>query len=412
MNSHPFRHKVRPLVRNSFYSTTSQMKTFLLLTFFIYFSDSLISYTAPIIIEARVANSFITGLIFSLSSVAGLVADILIPRFFSNATSARYFKYFIFFSLATLLSLFIGTHYILFLVFGMIFWGVNFDFLRFFNFKIIKQIASGETYSEYWGYHETMRTITVLTAPAIALLVSKTRYEFVYIISLASLAIGYLLFISLTQKSHTENAPSHHYSRLNMKMLKLLVKPILPLYAFTISLIILDASFWTIGILLSQELGETFFLGNFLIIAYTFPGVFAAPFSGYLATRFGKKRTAFTSAIIGSMVLTIGLLFTSPIYLILVVFVSSLFYSLCWPQIFSAFEDYIVRVGRHSDDMISIQDSATNIGYIVGPILAGLLATLYGYSRAFTILALLPLLVAIIGLLVMKHKVHFSRSIP
>jgi predicted MFS family arabinose efflux permease len=88
-----------------------------------------------------------------------------------------------------------------------------------------------------------------------------------------------------------------------------------------------------------------------------------------------------------------------------VVFVASCFISLALPSINAAYADYISDAPRVEGEIEGLEDSAFNIGYVLGPILAGVLSDIFSINTAFSILGLLGAILAFIVLFLMPKRI-------
>ena len=153
----------------------------------------------------------------------------------------------------------------------------------------------------------------------------------------------------------------------------------------------------------AENAGLGQFSGLFLA-AYTLPTLIVGWFVGSLTKHFGKKRTAFLGLFIGSLILSSFFYLPSPIIAIFVIFISSCFISMALPAINAAYADYISDAPQVEGEIEGLEDFAFNVGYVIGPISAGVLADILGLKVAFSILGLFGAILALILLLIApKH---------
>lgn len=143
---------------------------------------------------------------------------------------------------------------------------------------------------------------------------------------------------------------------------------------------------------------------------YTLPSLFMGLFAGTLARPFGKKRIAFISGSIAGALLALCFVVESAVALILVVFFSSLFAAVARPEIYATFEDYIARIGKSSNDLIGLQNSAGSVAYIVGPVVAGALASFVGDRQTIGVMGLGLMTVSLIALLIVPRKIQMPQK--
>jgi MFS family permease len=127
-------------------------------------------------------------------------------------------------------------------------------------------------------------------------------------------------------------------------------------------------------------------LSGLFLAAYTLPALLIGWFIGPLTKRFGKKRTAFSGMLIGSLILSFFSFSPGPVFTILIVFSASLFISCSLPAINSAYADYISEASVVEGEVEGLEDFSFNIGYVLGPVCAGILADYTGIDYAFSLL--------------------------
>jgi len=168
-----------------------------------------------------------------------------------------------------------------------------------------------------------------------------------------------------------------------------------PVLIITVILSIYDSFFWTLGPLIAQTFDGPSYLQGLFLAAYEVPILGVGWCIGSVTKKFGKKRTAFFSLLFGSLLLAPIELLKNPALIISLVFLSSLFISMATPSINGAFTDYIAEAPKAEKEIVGINDFAGNIGYILGPILAGVLAQTFNNGEAFAILAGIGMIIAV-----------------
>jgi len=135
------------------------------------------------------------------------------------------------------------------------------------------------------------------------------------------------------------------------------------------------------------------------LAAYSLPALIGGWFVGSLTNRYGKKRTAYVSLLIGSLILSTFSFADNPVMLIVVVFTASFFIKITHPVMNSSIADYINDAPQVEVEIEGLEDFSTNVGYIIGPIAAGILADLFGMQAAFGILGLIGAILAVLLLI-------------
>ena len=140
--------------------------------------------------------------------------------------------------------------------------------------------------------------------------------------------------------------------------------------------------------------------------AHTFPSLLVGWFVGKLTQKYGKKHTAFWALFLGSFILALLHLTQNPVLIVLQIFASSFFIAMSFPAINGAFADYIRETLQYEKEIEGIQDFYTNIGFIIGPMMAGFLSDHIGIAPAFSLLGVIGCIVSIILLSITPKKIR------
>ena len=182
-----------------------------------------------------------------------------------------------------------------------------------------------------------------------------------------------------------------------------------PILFLTFFLFFTEAFFWTLAPLYAETANLKAFGGLFLT-AYTLPALLVGWFVGSLTKRFGKKRTAFVGVLIGSLILSSFAFLPDSIVSIVAVFLASVFISLSLPAINSAYADYISEAPQVEGEIEGLEDFAFNIGYMAGPVSAGILADVFSIPAAFSILGVMGAILALILLAVTPRNINIKTK--
>jgi len=174
-----------------------------------------------------------------------------------------------------------------------------------------------------------------------------------------------------------------------------------------VSFYITDAFFWTIGPLIAEN-GTFGRFGGLLMAAYSFPSLVIGWFVGSIAVRFGKKRTALYSFFLGSCFLSLFAFLTNPMDIILLVSLSSMCIGLSYPALNGAYADYISETQNYEKEIQSIIDLFYNIGWMLGPMIAGILAQVFGNSQSFSILGIFCVSICLLLIFKMPKSIRLE----
>lgn len=373
---------------------------FLIITLF-YLADGLIAYAMPIVIEEHSINTMIVGIILSLSSATGFLTDLIFPEIFPTKGMRFYTRLALGFALVTALVLFGLPHILWVLALGSILWGAYYEAISFSHFTFIHQLIPTKKHDSTWGWLEIVRSFGYVVAPLLGayLFMQNNKHPFGMALLFFILA-GVIYFSSrrlATQMKPDLVVTEHQTFRQELGIWRKLLHKIWHIYFFYFAFIMVDMAFWSVGILLSVEMLETSELSSLVLPAYMVPFLIVPLFASKLNLRWNKSQVAFITAAVGSIILTIGSVFGTGIVLILAIFIASIFLALASPEIQAVFQDYTDSLGMYGNDMVGLQRSASSFAWIIGPLVAGALATWLGNQFTLSFFAFILCISAIIA---------------
>lgn len=377
------------------------------------------SYVAPVVINSYVSSETIMGLIIAFSSIVGISCDILFTRFFRR-------KPFTFFLGLTLLAalLFPLTMSLLppiipvFLLATGI-WGIYYEAIMYSNYIFVAQTSTVNKHESAWAQLNLTRAAAWTIAPLVATSLMIQGSDPVYQMVILLLFLGSMLTIVAkkywikkeNKTTHANNVrkpnPNFYYQ---LRIWKILTKKVWPLLLFLFVMLIIDATFWTIGTVMAETMKEDSVWGGLLLSAYMLPSLLFSGLAIPLAKPFGKKKIALILGIGAGLSLATMALTSNPALIVGGVFVTASFMAVIWPEISATFENYVVRLHEHSLDMIGLNASTSSMAYILGPILAGLGAALLGYRLTFAVLGILLATLSVTLLFVVPRKIKMPQK--
>lgn len=130
-------------------------------------------------------------------------------------------------------------------------------------------------------------------------------------------------------------------------------------------------------------------------------------------TLFAKREYRFFFALTFMIALStqlLGLLSSGWLVAIIVMALAGCFAGLILTESEAIFEDYVARLHRFSSEMIGLVRSASSLGYIIGPLVAGLLAEVLGVERTLAVIGLLPGIAGIFAFLKIWGKTRLPQQ--
>ncbi len=385
----------------------------------VYLGDGLMSYAAPVLIEQRFGNPLTMGFIMSTSSVFGLIFDIVAGRSFSHYSYCAFVKWLLLLAIAFPLIFLLLPHEVFFFVLAMGIWGVYYELTKFSLFSFVSKNMHRSEHALSWGFFEVMHAVGFVIGPILASLLLEK--DSVYALAAASMfyffaVLCYKFFYLVQGKKRAITLPNKattHPQQVETKQIhvwELLSHRLWPLLLFTLSIVLIDTAFFSIGTLLSEELKEKSFIGLLLLPAYTTPFLFMPWFAHYFSTWYGKKRTAFAAGIFGGLILSLGSLTYQVELLMCSVFITGMCLALAYPEINATFEDYVVRIGKAGNSLVGLQSSMYSLAYIIGPIVAGYVSTKWGNQHTLALFGGLLTIVSVLALVVTPRKVRMPQQ--
>jgi len=380
--------------------------------------DGILGYLVPLVITQAGYSDTVMGIIFGSSSVVGAVFDFILSKYLTNTHFRRI--YFGLFAVCMLYPLILWqAKGVWMFLLAMAMWGIYFDLENFGNFDFVGRKADTEVHASHFGMLLSFKSVGYLLAPLIAgLLIGATTVgsrPFIFswiVLGIAGVFFSFLLFMGRKKdKSDVEPRTIKPVNLIRELFLwKTIGKILLPVLSLTIFLNVIDAFFWTIGPLTAESFASFHPWNGLFLVAYEIPPMLTGLLVGSIANKFGKKRTAFASLVIGSLLLIYMTLFSNFLVITFMVFVASCFLATSWPSINGAYADYISETMKYEKEIEGVEDFATNFGYIIGPIIAGFLADRFGNIPSFAFLGLAGVIVGLVLLKITPKQIKVVVS--
>lgn len=372
--------------------------------FFFAVFDGVLGYLVPIVVTSSGMSKTEMGFIFGSSSLFGGVFDFFLSKYLRNTHFRRI--YLVMFCLCFVYPLILWSAKGLWLfLLAMAVWGLYFDLENFGNFDFVGRGTTEERHASHFGIISVFKALGYLVAPLIAgILIGETIIGWQpYIFAFVMIGISFLFFISLLivgkrRVNRDENEHIRHKVNILREFFlwKGIGRVLLPVLMLTICFNILDAFFWTIGPLLAESFGNFHPFNGLFMTMYELPPLLVGWFVGRITNRFGKKKTAFSAFLLGSFMLLFLPVLKDPLAILILIFIASLFFGFSLPSINGAYGDYINETTTYEKEIAGLEDFATNVGYIIGPIFAGFLADKVGNIPSFTIFGFFGVIISII----------------
>ncbi len=381
--------------------------------------DGIISYITPLIITQNGFSKTQMGIIIGTSSVAGAFFDLTICRFLAKKHYRRLFLYLLLICSIYPLILFKANNFTLYII-AMILWGLYYDIKNIARFDFMARRTKGHERSSSFGVNQAFISLGYLLAPLLAGLtigeiIGWQPFLLSWIFVLFAIFFYVVLLFTTKRDTSWQNTESESEAKKNLLLdfhsLKEVSTILFPVLILTLCLNIFDSFFWTIGPFIGEKYNTFGHFGGLVLVIYQFPILILGWFVGSFTYKYGKKKTAILSFFIGSLIISLLFLNENFIFVLLTVFFASSALSVSVPSINGAYADYLDETDNYVSEIASLEDFCANLGYVVGPILAGFLANKYGEFNAFSIMGLFGMIIAVILLLKMPRKINIDRAI-
>lgn len=387
---------------------------FATMLFFIFVADGLMSYFVPVILEASSGSTFYMGLVMSSSSVAGLLSDFLIAKWFPHKKYYFFVIWLLVFAFLFPLTFLWFPYHTFFFVIAMAAWGIYFEFIKFAEHSFVHSWVPVSEHAYAWGILEIFRSLAYTIAPLLAvwlLLIHDTSLLFFTVLLLCLATCGAWIIKPPVHSSQIalKRASLNRSFSQEIRIWRVLMKKIWPLYFFYFSLILLETGLFTVGVILSEQLNHASWVGGLLLPAYFAPSLLVPALSSRFAV-FGKKRVALCAGLLAGVTIALGSLVAVGVWFVLAVFVSSIFSSLAFPELQATFEDYVARLCGFGNDLTGLEASAHSIGYIIGPIIAGALGSYLGPQLTIGMFGGILFLATALGLWMVTGKIKMPQQ--
>jgi len=389
---------------------------FSFIIFLVSLHDGIMSYMAPVIVEEKLHDTLLVGLVLSTSSLFGMFFDFIVAQFFNKKNYVFFMIWMLLFAIAfPLIFLYLPRDLAPF-VFAMVVWSVYYELRSYSKFDFVHKFLPVQKNTEAWAIMTIFQSASYMLGPAVTVFLLTKNTELPLYASLILTTASILLFfffIGLYGRQHAKEAtngekPRSFWKELNI--LKVLTKRVwvLVIYGFTTTL--LDVAFWTTGVLYAEQLRQQSKWGNLFLVLYCLPTMFVGWIIPYIFKPLGKKRTSFIAGILAGVTLTlIGV--SNNIFVILgLVLLTSVFIDIANILLFAVFEDYVTRLDETGHDLVSIGQFSGNLAYTIGPVLLGFIVKEWGYGWSFISTGIILFASAVFALAIVPRKIKMPQQ--
>jgi len=294
-------------------------------------------------------------------------------------------------------------------------WGLYYEFLYFGMSQFVARIAPISQRSGVWSVIGVVKSIAYFIGPMIGSWLFVWKGNLVIIFVYASLAlVSYVIWLLVNSKknriiSEDDKLIDGFNLMEEVEHWKVLFVHVWPILLVSYVLGIVEATFWTTGVVLSDNLVEKSWLGGLFLSAYVMPAIFI----GFVVARLGiykrkKKLAEIFLLLSGIFMAGLGLASTTTELVILALLIG-IVSSVAWPMVNAVYSDILTRMGREQKHMTGMASSMVNLSYITGPVIAGFLAGIIGEQKTMMWVGIFVSLIAVILLMVTPRKLKLPQ---
>ena len=298
---------------------------------------------------------------------------------------------------------------------AMITWSTYYEFRNYSKYDFVEKFLPSHKNAQAWSTMSIFQSLAYMIGPALTVYLYSRNPNRPFAGSIIVISTAFLFFLVFQRIYNKKRAEEDCKEKIRsifdeVKVTHIISKRVWPLVVFSFALTLLDVSFWTIGVLFSEQLRAQNQIGGLFVSAYTSAAIVTGIVTPKIYGHLGKKRTAFVAGFI-SGVLLILLTLLSNVYLILItVFIISLFSGVAFILTYATFEDYVNRLDRNGYNMVSIAQISQNVAYVLGPIFFGLVSKDGNFGHSFIAAGEILILFSIIALIVVPRKIKMPHK--
>jgi len=387
---------------------------FLVILFFILLSDGILADWVPGYLQNTLGSPVKMGLMMAVSSLVGVCVDLIFPQLLRRVGVRRIASGAMLGSMIFLLTLLSHTwwEYVAILVMGMAVWGIYYELDSFMTQQFVASVAPRDQRSSVWGVIGMVRSLAYFLGPLIGAWLIQWGERVVVLSAMGILIIGYLAFmlINLPQKTSEELEWEEISIVEEIRHWIVLGKRVWPILLVSLMGGVIDATFWTTGVVLNDRLSEIHFSGGWLVSAYMLPFLFVGLVVAKWGIDDGKKRWAQTFLLLAGLSLLSFWWISNITLMLLAAICVGASLSAAWPLIDSVYTDLVARARRGKKHIMGMSAAMYGGAYVVGPIIAGFLNERVGDTRSFAVVGMVVITVSITLLLTTPRKLALPQT--
>lgn len=376
---------------------------------------NIFEYHLPIFFDRVFGNAMIVGFLLSLTSVVSLLVDL--PEGYLQNSVSRKRLIIISFALlsgAGIILFFLG-HYFLAAAVGMLLYGAMYDLFDITVFSSIYMESQPNEEGTNLSLREIFENIGAFVGLLLVILylinikdLNLLVFSFLNLVALF-LAVLLLKNLNIRQKLKGHKRTLMHFKKVFVRIIKSKTISLISILCFLDALWI--GFFWAFSPIFMYKLisGTSFFgmtIGNEDVVGAIIMAIFIIPvvlfeyFTGDLGRKIKPRSVVVLGFFVtGCFTLIMGLFANSLLSIIVSTFFASVGMVIYGPTLDYLF-DHWSRTVIGTDDLgeaVGVYEISANVGYIIGPLLGGVVIQYFSFSIALTIIGIVFICFALIS---------------
>lgn len=385
--------------------------------FFVYLGDAILSDWVPSYMQIALGSSLLMGLVFSFSSVIGFISDLIFPQLLRKFKARKLILLAMGASLifSGVLMWTTTWSWLILLLLAMAVWGVYYELLWFGSAQFVSDNVPAQSRSGVWGVLGVFKSLAYFLGPIFGSWLTVSRGDLAVIITAAAVVcVGYIIWVLTNRKEKNCEQESEPMEKFNIweefgywKVLSVHVWPVL---LISLMMGLIDATYWTTGAVLSDNLARSGFWGGLFLPAYMLAPIFMGVVLAKWGVYKGKKKIAELFLLFAGIFLACLGLKESVWVMLLLSLLIGVSLSIAWPMVDAVYSDILARMGKERKHLVGLSSSTVSVAYIIGPITAGFISSQVGERMTFAIVGVMAILVAVILLIVTPKKLKLPQA--
>jgi MFS family permease len=402
--------------RFAFFSKKSYRALYFLLVLTIIWesADTAFTYVLPVILQERFNDLTLLGIVVSLGAVASICIDLLTGWKFAR----KHYRFFYItgFIASLMISVLANFPMLIIFTFMSVLGGIYYELFFFGTEDFIAREVDYQDHTKASSMVVLAMTLSALFIPVfISDAINNGEYGSSFwafnILILIALATFLIYTIGRRHNVEKQDVRVKRISLLvELRVWKLLSKDS-GIYLFLlIFMSIQDAFFWTLGAIFAVQYSVVNHYSQLLIPLYMLPGLITGLVAGRLQSKGSKERLSLVLFAISGVILALFYLTDDIPLLLVLTFLSSFFSTLSYNFLDSLFNDFVSRLNEDGNYMLGLRGVASDVAYVIGPIIAGFIAQNVGVRNSFGFIGLLTGILGTAIFLFHPHKVRIEEQ--